>query len=235
MHLTAICPTFRRPRLIPNVLAMFAAQTYSDCDLLIYDDGGTFDSQCGDRWELMTRPERCTPLGSKFRELVSIAISRGTDGIVLFEDDDIYGPNYLRDHATAQESAAWVVPDRVWTDNGCKPHEVQIARYTCHGCWSFTASAYEAAGGYPGERSFGFDIAFGDRLLSHTGKPARLWREPPPQYIYRWQSTGYPNGHGFGESMEQAVEASHRPARVCGVVRPEMDAATTHHYRSLWS
>jgi hypothetical protein len=211
MHLTAICPTFRRPKLIPGILEMWQAQEFpkADCSMLIFDDGQSFESQHGDNWRLISRPRRCPTLGAKFRETVSLAIAHGTDAIVLFEDDDLYLPEYLANHESILTDHDVSQSSSVWTDNGIPDRRIEVkAIGSHHGSWGYTVDAYNRAGGYPADVNHGFDFVLNDRFRAADCKIGRPSHVSP--YVYRWQTSGYPNGSGWGRRIYEATEKCHR-------------------------
>lgn len=232
MHLTAICPTFRRPKLIPNILAMWEQQEYprDQCSLLIFDDGQSFESQSGDNWRLLSRPTRCPTLGAKFRETVSLAIAHGTDAIVLFEDDDIYLPGYLTNHAEILANHDVSQSSSIWTNDGVpgkRREHKSIGSH--HGSWGFTVDAYRRAGGYPADVNAGFDFQLHARLVRADCTIGRPDHVSP--YVYRWQTSGYQNGSGWGKAIYQATEKCHSNTKG-GDLTPAMDPETKAAYES---
>lgn len=234
MHITAICPTFRRPRLIPNILAMFIAQEYppDQCRLIIYDDGGIFTPQVGSNWEIIVRPDRAPTLGTKNAELVELAISRGTDAIVLFEDDDCYLPGYLIAHARGLEKAPWTAPNHVLFKYG---GDIRIAdadrRF--HGSWGFKVKTYLASDGYPDENE-AFDSKFGTNLRLAAGEPFKLFTVPDAiQYVYRWHAKGYANGSAWGKTIYESTALNYPYEPSPGVIGPQFDDDTLQVYRDF--
>lgn len=235
--IVAICPTFRRPKLIPNVLAMFEAQTHPNKQLLIYDDGGTFDSQHGDGWEIMSESEREVSLGSKFHCLVWIATEMGADHIALFEDDDVYLPGYLAAHADALREGDVSQPWRVYSNDkdGKGTYRRVGAQGRFHGSWAFTADIYQKSDGYPVDDSHDFDMQLNGALRRTGATIVDTFKDRPIEYLYRWQTTGYQNGSGFGEAMYDVIGKSptHPSVTVPGKILPAFDDETTKYYKEL--
>lgn len=248
-RLVAICPTFRRPKLIPNVLAMFKSQmsVYGwKYHLVIVDDGQTFESQSGRvggyTWELLTLPRRCESLGDKFAATVEHAADRMQagrgDAIALFEDDDVYLPQYLRAHARTLDAGNTIsMPSRLLANDSVGPGKTHPVDATGrhHGAWAYTLGLYYDCGGYPHGQSEGFDYALHSAMLRsplyRRGDPCEQ-SDGEAIYVYRWQTSGYPNGSGWGASIYEATERTHQQAPPPELV-PQFDAETQLYYRSL--
>ena len=54
-----------------------------------------------------------------------------------------------------------------------------------------------------------------------------------PGYLYRWQTSGYSNGSGWGKTMYESTERCHKPERVEGRIVPQFDEETAGYYSSL--
>lgn len=88
-----------RPSFLPNVLANFERQNYSDKLLVIVENGpgigATSDvSLPSGTIVLRTEADRSIARNAGFAKLREI----GVDHWALFEDDDLYGPEYLAEH-----------------------------------------------------------------------------------------------------------------------------------------
>lgn len=246
MNIVAICPTFNRAHLIPNVLAMFNAQDYptNKRRLVIYDDAGQFDEQKGDGWQLISTPTRHATLGEKFDQLVQIAAvaasccqwSDDETAIALFEDDDVYLQSYLSAHAaTLGAGVGWSAPSQILSNDSVgrgKWHaRDSLGRH--HGAWAYRLSAYRQSGGYPREQTEGFDYALGSRLRAAGIKMIdTLLTGCGPIYLYRWFSVlGSLNGSAFG--AEIMVRQGVPTARQSGPIVPQFDPETAGYYRAF--
>src|SRR5690554_3029952 len=103
--ITCICPTYKRPEMLRNVLACFVNQNYpkDKMQLLILDDGGHFASSYvgfpnRNDYELAivrlfatTYGFRYKTLPDKFNKLFWSA-PKETEVFCVWEDDDIYLP-----------------------------------------------------------------------------------------------------------------------------------------------
>mgnify|MGYP002632513660 CR=1 FL=1 len=235
--IVAICPTFRRPKLIPNVLAMWDAQTYpaDRRHLIILDDGGSFESQHGSNWELISLLERMPTLGGKFRRLAEHALTMAADIIALWEDDDVYLPWYLESHEQALRrgdiSQPWAVLSN--DKDGWGTSRKVGAQGRFHGSWAFQADCYEQSDGYPANGVHDFDMRLNGALRRTGGVVVDTFEGREPGYLYRWQTTGYSNGSGWGKTMYESTERCHKPERVEGRIVPQFDDETAHYYKEL--
>jgi hypothetical protein len=234
MRLVAICPTYRRPKLIPNVLALWEMQDYPEDQrhLVILEDGGSFDSQVGKNWTLLTSPERFPTLGLKFGALCDFAITiMKADGIVVWEDDDVYLPHHLSAAADTLKNNDVSCSSVVLSDDGGKGLHDASAIGRHHGAWSFTSDAYIRSGGYPKESSPPFDFSFLQRLKNagcSIGDPRKNHKN---SYIYRWMTSGYTNGSAFGNQIHERTEKTHTYSYCPGDVIPEIDKLTAEYFQ----
>lgn len=230
----AICPTFRRPKLIPNVIAMWNLQDYDPQGrhLVILDDGQSFDEQNGDNWSIITVPDRFETLGLKFRYLCDFATSRfmDADGIVVWEDDDVYLPHHVTAACETLKKYDVCCPSVVLSDDGGKGLHESPAIGRHHGAWSFQADAYQKSGGYPTEPLPPFDF----RLLQRFGNAKCSIGDPiesyPISYIYRWMTTGYKNGSSFGKFIHERTANTHPESKHYGLVIPKLDDLTVKYF-----
>lgn len=232
MKIAAICPTFRRSKLIPGIVKMFKDQTHADKVLLILDDGGSFDLQRGDDWFLAKSQDRFDTVWHKFNELIDWAADWDADAIALMEDDDCYLPGYLESHAQALEVAPWSAGSRVWFREQNAEPRLEPALRRFHGGWAYTLEAIREVGGYP-TKPYGSDTGLGDRLWNKFGRPADPWPDSSPQYVYRWQTSGYSNAHGWGQNMHEAMANDHKPERMPGPITPGLDPLQALHLNEV--
>ena len=249
--LSCLCPTYRRPRCLANVLACFLAQDYprDRCELVILDDGGTYDGQAGENWRVETSRPRYASLPAKYNALAALADTRA-EAFVVWEDDDVYLPGHLTLHGRRLNEAAWCHPGRVFSNypghlsrrragQALLQEEVGHGRF--HGGWSFRRDHFEAVGGYPETLDLSFDQQMGARLSrgrspwwsARGGCPADPTAGADPTYVFRW-SNGYYHGQAAGDDFWRACAGEGDPCWV-GRLAPQMDAETELVYRSLAS
>jgi hypothetical protein len=94
-----VCAYAGRHTVVPYAISAFAAQSYRNRVLLIYDDSGL-----GHKFKNL--PERVVVrvfdkpfqnLGVKRMAMLRDAASMGAEYVVHWDDDDLVGPDYLRD------------------------------------------------------------------------------------------------------------------------------------------
>lgn len=165
----AICPTCNRPELLGRAVRAFEKQTYENRFLIIVDDLGQYKNQSGDRWQLVSFPQRILTLGEKNNVCASLA-PRETWGYAKWDDDDLYMPWHLEAMAEALSRGRFVQPryaidfwNHKWvvteTYSRKKPNH-----YCYHGCWGYTRELYASVGGYR-NRYAGDDGELQSRLL----------------------------------------------------------------------
>ena len=87
MFITALCPTYRRPKLLANAIAQFQAQDHPDKEMIILDDAQQILEQSGENWRLYSAAARYPSLPEKYAAMIALADPR-TEAFVIWEDDD---------------------------------------------------------------------------------------------------------------------------------------------------
>lgn len=237
MKIAAICPTFRRPSLIPGIVKMFLDQSHEDKFLLILDDGQSFDEQ----WildkgkpvgRLISCPYRMPSVWHKFNFLWKTAEAHGAEAVALMEDDDLYLPDYLSYHADVLSKWMWSSGKQVWFMEPRREPRVELAQRRFHGGWAYLINSLREVGGYR-EDCHDADTKLWFRMNDAFGPPIDPWANREIQYAYRWQLSGFPNAHGYGAQMHQMLAASHAPSRYNGLIQPALDAQQRSHIESI--
>lgn len=235
--IVALCPTYKRPHLMGNVLAMWQRQV---CDtprhLLILDDAPSFTHDLeGENWTLRTRAERYPFLGAKFAAMAQSAIEEfGADYLVLFEDDDVYFPHYLQHHIEVLNGGADLsIPSLIYTNYsvGKGKSVLQGNKLKHHGAWAFTSDIYLASKGYPQDRTEAFDFVLRDHLMAAGAKMGDC-SQTLPQYLYRW-FTASRNGSGFGNEIMKEQEKNSVPQNLQTSVEIVLDEETQIFYQTM--
>jgi len=200
-HLTCLCPTYKRPKLLANAVACFLAQDYpaDRRELIVLDDAGQISPQRGDGWEVVSIARRFNNLPAKFNALAALA-SPQTEAFVVWEDDDIYLPHHLAAHAAVLATGVeFSKPSRVWSTYTGKM-EVEGAAGRFHASIACTAGLFRRMGGWPPVTTLDFDQQFMSRLAAASGivGDATLAADAVPSYVFRWGSTGAYHGQAFG-------------------------------------
>jgi len=181
-------PTYgRKAALLENSIALFNRQTYPQKKLLIYDDSGILNDLSLanlDNVLLMTSSTREPDMGSKYNAM--LATAKSYDAVVVWDDDDIYLPNHLEEHAKALSLGgdSWSKPPTIWSAYFSPPRK-EPAAGRFHGSMAISAGLLDEVGGWiPTKRA-----TFDQEMLSRLGtvkKPI----DTPSTYVYRWQSSG---------------------------------------------
>lgn len=188
MKITALCPTFRHPQLLANSLAMWEWQSYPEKDRYLYicDDGGTFDSQRGPNWEIVSVPTRFPSLTSKYNWMLANAPS--ADVYAIWEDDDIYLPDYFDAHYNVLQNHDYSRPLVSRCHYGNKIENVNL-HY--HASQMFSSELIHKINGWPDTKRADFDFTLRDRLAYYAKSIGAPWvRSEDSQFIMGFSSTG---------------------------------------------
>jgi glycosyltransferase involved in cell wall biosynthesis len=186
--ITAICPTFNRPKLLGRAIRAFEKQTYENRFLIIVDDLGQYKNQGGKNWRLVSFPQRIMSLGEKNNVCAALA-PRETWAYAKWDDDDIYMPWHLEALADALSIGEWVQPRHAidfWNGRWCIVETFNRRnpnKFCYHGCWAYTRELFKKVGGYRGEYA-GDDGEFQNRLLKKGFHSVDIDPRFQPSYWY---------------------------------------------------
>ncbi len=212
MKISCVCPTYKRPVCLANVVKCFEDQTYEDKELIILDDARQYRSTIpsivikGDQWLLYSQRKRIRTLPAKYNELI-----RRTNGdiIVIWEDDDVYLPNHLQLIADAAQHGEFFVPRVIFSTYAQEHGEVmkEDGRHRFHGAWAFTRKLFSKIGGYSESYRLTFDQEM-HRLLLDDNSQVYYNEEPEkPSYVYRWGSGGWNGSQQGNEGYQDLWDA----------------------------
>ncbi len=206
MRLLCLCPTYGRPKLLANSIALFQAQEYpkEDCKLLILDDANQYEPQKGANWELIVALKRFGSMPQKYKmmffleDIFDVDLCEW-DAIVMWDDDDIYFPNHLNAHAQQLRTFPWSQPKRVY----CSYDPITIENVNGN-MWASLAVRTDYLRKIPKDRwdswfletRAAFDFSFLAMLESDGGRSDEL------SFMFRWSSTRVPHLQGFILSPE---------------------------------
>jgi hypothetical protein len=221
-----ICPTYKRPAFLANVLACYLRQTWplTRRHLLICDDAGQFTPQenAAEGWSLFAPPARYPNLPTKFNALVAEALDRklAPDLVAIWEDDDLYLPGHLSAIAeTHARGGEFFTHQQIWSTYKEPRGSVHLGKpgFLFHGSWAFTAGLFQRVGGYPQVDRLDFDQRMGALLRKH-GKHA-LIEQPVPSYVYRWGGVPFHGSQQSGDRFPEHWKAlEKRPAPWIGAL-----------------
>jgi hypothetical protein len=236
MKIVGICPTFRQPTLVANVLACWLAQDYPAADrhLLICDDAGTFSNQEGDGWSLISADNRFSSLPAKYNFLQSIARQRYTpDALAVIESDDIYLPGYVSAVATQLEQHELCKPSHVLSDYTGRI-EQEFAHGRFHSTLAFRRELIERVGGWPETPRADFD----QQLMSKLFGAVKSVGDPGVgQFVYSWH-TGAAHCQSTmrspdDESWYDRGEEAYAKVPFVGKLEPKFDLRTERIFQQL--
>ncbi|WP_146393485.1 glycosyltransferase [Allorhodopirellula solitaria] len=169
---SAIMPTFGRPELVGESVAMFLAQDYPRKELVILNDcDGQIFRFDHPQVTIVNQSQRYATLGEKRNACIEIA--KG-EVIAVWDDDDVYLPWRFSDAVSEMLSrkAAFYRPSEFWAYWGAASlHDNQSTPgWVSHGFCCFTKKLWETVGGYP-QQSLGEDAVFFKRIHEFLGLP----------------------------------------------------------------
>src|SRR3990172_936495 len=236
MHVTAICPTYRHPKLLANSLALWLLQDYDPAQrqLVILDDAQTFDNQYGDTWQLRSLGKRCTSITQKYNMLLDMMGK--TEAVIVWEDDDTYLPDYVSKHVAALQKGDYSKPSRVLSDYTGKLVE-ENAAVRFHSSIAFTDELIFRVGSWPDTKRADFDQQLMSKLTKYAGKQVDPWPTGPIPFVYRWH-TGAAHGQNTMQGPDDETwwdrnVQSYAPVDYVGKLVPSMDGSTFSIFKQL--
>ncbi|TWU18574.1 glycosyltransferase family 2 protein [Allorhodopirellula heiligendammensis] len=169
---SAIMPTFGRPELVSESVAMFLAQDYPQKELIILNDcDGQIFRFDHPQVRVVNQSQRYATLGEKRNACIELAVG---EVIAVWDDDDVYLPWRFSDAVREMLSrqAAFYRPSEFWAYWGdANLHDNQSTPgWVSHGFCCFTKKLWETVGGYP-QQSLGEDAVFFKRIHEFLGLP----------------------------------------------------------------
>lgn len=240
MHLVCLCPTYGRPSLVRNALALFLGQQLRPGDsahFLILDDANQIRTQHGGRhpltWQCVAH-DTWIPLTRKYAPM--LALAGPADAYVVWDDDDVYLPWHLAAHATTLQTHAWSHPSRAYSTYGIDPltqtpNEKHLSGRHYHGALAIRADLMQILGGWPDTDLSDYDKQQLARCRHHAGPPGDPCQHYPPSYVYRWQDTSRDHCSGrirdgqYQPPRIQDLDEHDQPIRI-DTLAPQHDAST---------
>lgn len=187
MKITAVCPTYKRPRLLGRAVHCFLQQDHKDCELIILDDAGQYTSQEHERWKLVSVPDRFDCLADKRQAVIEMA-SPDSDGFMCWDDDDVCFPGAVAAVAKALEKYAWaqcriiyetaspgvLAPTQAFNDRKYRRvGDGRVVNWGYGGCWAYRLKEFHDLNGYKNLKpSASEDIDLAGRFYLNFGESA---------------------------------------------------------------
>lgn len=200
MQAVCLCPTFGRPSLVRNALALFLAQDLApgqSAHLLIYADDGLIPTQSGGKppltWDVWGTND-WVPLTAKYAPMLAHAAPLCPDAWIVWDDDDVYLPRHVQQHLAALQAAPWSHPSRAYSTYGIDPqiqHPVDrtLSGRHYHGALAVRADLMTSLGGWPNTDRSNYDKQMLAACRNAAGPPADPCQYGHPTYVYRWSDT----------------------------------------------
>ena len=234
--------------MLANLLAQFQAQTYRPDlrRLFILDDAGQFGQQklTTERgwihfgmqdFDLWSTRCKFPTLPAKYAWLVERALRWGADAFVAMDDDDIYLPEHVENHARVLAEHGWSHPRTAYAMCSASGAPIEEnAENHFHGALAFRRDYGERVAYWgpvdDGHMGADVDLLLRLRAISPPGQ-----HNGPPTYFYRWQTTGADHCSGRYKNATDTSWYDNTPISQPGhwdELRPEMDAETRTIYQN---
>lgn len=189
--IACLCCTYKRPKCLANAVACFLAQKYENKTLVILDDARQYYNWFSgkNRVHLFSMENRYESLSQK-RNVIHDVTRQSFDPKIyaVWDDDDVYLPNYLSNVADGYERGGeFFLHKKVLTTYGCGETGETIVEEAehvpgpwnlrFHASWAFTRELFERVGGYPP------DMVEGEYEHSSTELGRRLRDRGKVEYI----------------------------------------------------
>lgn len=200
--LIALCPTYKRPKLLENAIACFLRQSYEHKKMLVFDDASQVGTCQFEDVQVISTPERRPNLPRKYNDMVRQALSlfphHGRPVVfVVWEDDDIFLPHHMTQISMAYQQSmvhrTFLISKHVYSTYNMPRGQVRIegAEGRFHSSWAFSKELLDAVGGWPESSELIFDQKFGKELAKRAQMV--MFYDRSPSYVYRW---GNDHWHG---------------------------------------
>jgi len=212
VNLLCLVPTYGRPQLVANAIALFDRQTYpaDKRRMMVFDDGGQIESiaDAKDRGVmLMTTATRAPHLAAKYNQMLAAwrrpNLAWPCDAVIVWDDDDVYLPWHLDAYASALRKKPWAHPRWVWsTYTGSPSQERADGRF--HGSLGIRRDLLAQLGGWIDTPRADFDQQMIAACAAH-GPPGRPDDVRRPSYVFRWGDTQATHCQGLMRSPDDVT------------------------------
>lgn len=240
MNIACLCATFGRPHLVANQISTFLSQSYSSDNrrLLILDDGDQISGE-GPGWKIVSVKDRFSTMPNKYAAMIDILNDWWPEweAITIMDDDDIYGPDWLKGHAQALKRAKWSHPKQIMSLYGVTDIQIQPPKVESSNnrFWSSSAVSKElffAAGGFFASDAKSFDVDYICAWGAIGGNPADS-NVYGIQFCYGWGRSNHDsykqsNNKTWNPSIDKMNPYPHTD------LQPSMDSTTQTLWNTVW-
>lgn len=225
MRILCLCATYGRPKLLANAVACFERQNYPADKrfLLICDDAGQYGTIDVPNFAIISTPMRFPSMPAKYNAMLASANVRDWDAVAIWDDDDIYLPDHLANHAEQLAAHGWSYPKQLYA--AMDTFRVENANGNHWAMCAFRRDFIERNNGWEEVPFAAWDHHFLRQMESH-GPPGR---SDKISFVFRWGSTGHPHLQNF-ITGPMATDAYQRmplaDGRFIENFQPELDAET---------
>lgn len=206
MHFLCLTPTYGRPSLVANALALFAAQELREHDtaeLIVFDDvpqirPQSLDLGAGKSCRVLTAADRWYPLPEKYDAILQRLGGIDPDAVyVQWDDDDVYLPWHLSAIGQLLDQrleCGWCQPSQIWStyqiDTARERPRQEMTAGRFPGCHALRGSLLARLGTWSRSDLAVFDQVHLADCRAHGGPAGDLLDVAPCSYVYRWGDTG---------------------------------------------
>lgn len=239
-----VTSTYGRVATLEELINCFLKQEYDGpLDLVILNDHPEqnliFDHP---RVTIINSKERIVPLGKKFNQC--IRASKG-DVIMLAEDDDIYLPNRTSYCLSKMRNGVYHTNRAFYEEMHQK---IIVSGNLFHGTMAFTRKLFESVNGYNEIDKCTVDVEFIEKIVNEIKKEFTTpnyiisWYNSYIQdniedkdifYIYRFATTGFYNGSGWGDKVDNISELATEVLKTISIPRGDIYLEPKWRYNYL--
>ena len=207
-----LCPTYGRPKLLANSLALFLNQTYENKFLLIFDDFGQYGNFEGESYRVVSSTKRSENMPDKYRRMLEMVDLREFAAICIWDDDDIYLPKHIEYHMKVLKRYYWSKPSFVYTI--CPTLALESVQGNHWASYAFQPDVFVKC--LPETNKAYWDLL----LIKEAEKHSFPGSINEPTFIFRWQSTYHPHLQNYIQDPHDETSYQRFPAADKSIVNP---------------
>lgn len=241
LNIACLCATYGRPHLVANQIATFLGQSYGAHNrrLLILDDGNQLRGE-GEGWKVVSVKERFTSMPEKYTAMLALLDDWWPewDAVAIMDDDDIYGPDWLKTHAEVLQTTAWSHPSTVFSLYGIdiKSKQPPVVEPTENRFWAaaaITKAALLSANAFFSNPNKTFDVDYLHNWRQSYGSPGDPSKNTKSQYCYGYGRSNHDSATQISNTVWQPTIGKLDNIQTVHL-RPNMDEDTKYLWDTLW-